>query len=211
MSMSITFEIVRQLGHGIWEASLDTLYLKKISDTFRAEGNLSIVMSNSFEEKNNGGTKVVSCKIEDLHVLNLGISSNVILINNSSLEKMRPLSLDNTNKFSDGDLQFISKLPVKIKDIGDCLLKGVRMFYKGDLKSTESNWKFVENKNFWAITIQPRVNSLLISVRGRPDSFISPHKSISLKPGRSSYSEFKLTSESQIEDALAIILEASKK
>jgi len=70
----------------------------------------------------------------------------------------------------------------------------------------------VETPNFWTVRIQPRDGSLAVILYGRRDSFKQLKSTVEVKRDRGdSYSRFKISHLSQLEDALALIRQAGEK
>ena len=110
-----------------------------------------------------------------------------------------------------GDSLFLTKLddqPSGLQELGKELLQGVRNFYQGGLKYKENSQKFVESPdNFWTVRIQPRVQTLRITLYGRPNHFESI-EGITFKPDMGSYTNFLISSMSQLKPALTAIRHA---
>lgn len=175
-------------------------------------GTSSVVYCDSkFPSKCHSGSPFTIAP-NDFRVLNIGSTSHTYLIfDSSSRTEIHRLESSNNNKSDRGDSLFLEALPDSLRNIGEDLLKSIRERFSGELKFYPKSRKYVETpNNFWAVVIQPRDKSLRVTVKGRPQSHISP-PDIELKPDLSSYSSFKIKSLSQLKSALAVITEAANK
>ena len=80
----------------------------------------------------------------------------------------------------------------------------MRSQYGGYFQRTRIGRYVNRPNNFWTVKVQPRDQSLRITVRGRHHKFIALDK-LGVKPDRTGYSNFKLVSEDQYEQALAAL------
>ena len=107
-----------------------------------------------------------------------------------------------------GDKLFLSELPLDLRDLGENLLSGVRNQFPGELSYEPRSAKFDETPEiFWTVKIQPKVKSLRVTVRGRPNNF-KKSTGISLSNDRFGYSAFVLKHKSQIRGAIDTIIQA---
>ena len=107
-----------------------------------------------------------------------------------------------------GDKLFLSELPLDLRDLGENLLSGVRNQFPGELTYEPRSAKFDETPEiFWTVKIQPKVKSLRVTVRGRPNNF-KKFTGISLTSDRFGYSAFVLKNKSQIRGAIDTIIQA---
>jgi len=75
----------------------------------------------------------------------------------------------------DGDKRFIHDLPSSLTHVGILLLRTVRQEFRGRLRYYQPSNEYVETPdNFWAVQIQPRLEAIKITVRGRPREFSNP-------------------------------------
>lgn len=114
---------------------------------------------------------------------------------------------------SAGDRKFLKKLtvlPASVAKVGFDLLEGVRTFYLGELRYHEKSRKFVETPdNFWVVIVQPRAESLRITVYGSRQQH-GRTTMVQLKPDMGAYSAFVVNSPEQLPETLAIIRKAHR-
>ncbi|WP_155723568.1 hypothetical protein [Gluconobacter oxydans] len=114
-----------------------------------------------------------------------------------------------------GDNEFLfcarENLSDEMYSMAENLIYLIRDYYDGNLEAGKRK-KFTERPdNFWSVTVQNRIDELNITVRGSCEYF-SNFKEIEIKKDRrDSYSRFKITKETNINDALNIIKYAKRK
>ena len=109
------------------------------------------------------------------------------------------------------DDAFLADLPTELYALGRSLLEGVRRHYSGRfVYSSKSGRHVAYPDNFVAFKIQPRDESIRVTVRGDPAHFDVP-KDIELRADRRSYSAFKIKRRDQVDSALTIIRNARRK
>jgi len=103
------------------------------------------------------------------------------------------------------DDRYRRDLPATMEEMGIILLDGIRRWHNGGLVYHEGSRKYVENPNFWTVIIQKQDQSLRITVYGEPDSFEYKGNKLSIGKDMKSYSSFKISHISQVNDAISII------
>jgi hypothetical protein len=91
--------------------------------------------------------------------------------------------------------------------LAEGLLATVRSDYPGELREGLARKWVNHPDNFVALTIQNRDHSFVVHVKGEPKDFVAP--SLEIKPDRGTYSRFKLLNESQMTDAIRVILQSA--
>jgi len=89
------------------------------------------------------------------------------------------------------------------------LIRGVRHKWAGDLKRGERNNFSNTPDNCWYVIVQPRVQALSITVRGRPERFQS--SILELRPDRLGYTRFTVTTPDQVPEAVRLIEQSKRK
>jgi hypothetical protein len=185
----------------IWKAEVNPNDFKFLGTCQNSIGRISVilVMNPIFIESQNR----LEFEPSSAQILNIGNSTKTIIIG------MGPEAKTPTG--DDKFLEEIRKTSPKLLLIGEKLLFEVRRNNPlGELKSTESG-KFVETPdNYWTVKIQPRNQSLRITVRGRPHEF-DVEGDIDIKADRPGYSGFKINEENQLNSALLIMKRAKRK
>ena len=113
-----------------------------------------------------------------------------------------------------GDEQFFdavrSLMPPSLSRIGLRIVEAIRKHCPHGNLIRDKSGRYVERSdNFWTIKPQPKDGSFVITVRGKPDRFRSTI--IQVKKDRSSYSRFKVSAESEVEEAIRLVLSAREK
>jgi hypothetical protein len=104
-----------------------------------------------------------------------------------------------------GDAQFLAELPPGLRSLGTTLLAEVRARWTGSLTRTKTTRKFVEKPdNFWTVTIQPRVQSLALTVRGEPRQY-ERFSALEVKADQHGYSRFKVERTDQIPTVIELL------
>jgi hypothetical protein len=237
MAFDLSVRGAKQVSDGVWSATIEPAQLRIVGAAGSARGDVSVLLLArppvfSREDRS------LTFPLSDVHVLNVGATDQAVLVaavaENASEKRMpesasrqstdmafsrsSPLanrsmtwpSTDESATFQ-GDKWFSEKLPRNLQALGDAFLKAVRSQFPGALVFHPRSAKFVESPdNFWTVRIQPRDQSLRITVRGVPESFTAT-KLIELKPDMGSYSAFKVSKLEQVKEAVEIIRQASVK
>lgn len=107
-----------------------------------------------------------------------------------------------------GDQQFFEELPPVLEGIGQALLKGIRRDHTGELRPTSKIRKYLETPdNFFSLTIQPRAQSVAITVYGTPEKFHA-RADIALKSDWPGHSRFTVSRMDQVPSAVSTIRQA---
>lgn len=210
MGVKISLENTTELDDGIWRSTLDRSELPAFGSSISRKGLVSIILLDNNPEFHQD-KKILQFKLSDVHILNMGSSSDVVFIKDSNPKIIQTIEDDQAIPSKSGDNVFLDKLPDELNELGTNLLKEIRVWFAGNLIFHKTSGKFVESVNFWTVRIQPRDLSLRITVYGLPDSFEVDDKSIELKKDMSSYSAFKISKIDQVAEAVSIIKQAFKK
>ena len=208
MVMNIVMSDVRQVASGIWRTSLQSNEVNLFGQSSNRYGKLSIIIlrdsSATFDEKVN----ILSFDPKYATLVNHGRGKEAIIIHN---EDNTIMSVSGSHNMLEGDDKFIDALTFELKDLGHLLLSEVRNHYNGSLVYKAISNKYVESPdNFWSVKIQPRDKSLSITVRGTPEIF-GEFLLLKVKSDRAGYSRFKISTESQIKEAVSVILQSLEK
>ena len=207
MAMNIVMSDVKQVASGIWKTSLQSHEVNLFGRSSNRYGNLSIIIlrdSNvTFDEKVN----ILSFDPKYAILVNHGGGKEAIIIHN---EDKTIMSVTGSAIILEGDDQFIDELTVELKDLGQRLLSEIRRNYNGSLVKANSNRYIESPDNFWTVKIQHRDKSLSITVRGTPEIF-DDLLILKVKSDRTGYSRFKISTDSQIKEAVSVILQSLEK
>ena len=137
-----------------------------------ARGSTSILLVNDPEFDEERGRLLLNA--EGVSVLNLGTTARTIVID-AGLELAAKVPNNEPGHFGPGDREFImlveSELTGEAQEVAMDLLRALRKKEPGDLKRGERNNFSNTPDNFWYVNAQPRVQALLITVRGASDRF----------------------------------------
>ncbi len=213
MAMSLTIPNVSSLDPGVWKAKLPPDDLRFLGGSATRLGPVSVLLlldAPSFDRT----TSTLSFSPANARVLNLGSTNSAIILESRPLPEgtqQTAAVAHQLERAGGGDADFLSALPSSLRAFGTQLLTTVRASYPGALKFYPKSEKYVETPdNFWVIRIQARDESFRITVRGRPDDFLSSG-SIEPKPDMTGYSAFKLSSPNQIGDFMKILEQIPKR
>jgi len=213
VTMSLTIQHVSSLDPGVWKANLPPDDLRFLGGSATRLGPVSVLLlldAPSFDR----ATSTLSFSPATARVLNLGSTNSAIILESRSLPagtQDAAVVAERLEKAGGGDAEFLSALPSDLRAFGTQLLTTIRASYPGALKFFPKSKKYVETPdNFWVIRIQTRDESFRITVRGRPDDFLSTG-SIELKADMTGYSAFKLSAPSQISDFMKILEQIPRK
>ncbi len=202
----------KPLAPGVWEAALAPSEVRRLGDGGKNIGAVSGVLLSEKPISENA-----QLRFNEAHatVLNVGTTSRTLIV-----DGYRPPSLldkflskrEGREVVSSGDRQFLDsleQLPGPVREAGEGLLREVRAHFRGELKRVTAA-RFQETPdNFWFATVQPRAESILITVRGLPERFGS--SSLKILEDRRPYSRFKIQSMKDVPEAVRIIRGAIRK
>lgn len=216
--MKLVLENANQISDGLWECSVAPHELQMLGSPSDSQGPRSIVMARSvsFDEPN----RSLQIDLSGVSVLNLGTTSSSIIVETQPRQETpteahptaEPSHIHKNATYGPGDTEYLRLVDNVLR--GDAqaaavrILEEVRQRYPGDLRrGKRSNFKNTPD-NFWYVIVQPRAQSLSITVRGDVSRFSSDV--LELKQDRPAYTRFILSKVSQVPEAMRII-EASKR
>lgn len=209
--MKVTIEDVSNRVEGVWSTDIDPQRLLRLADPVRQGGRVNIAMvTNPFFDNQNSSLQF---DLDTTVLLNLGSSYKTYFIDalSETINQLFSKEDHEVKKFPAGDNQFLEELkvlPESIRNVGEKLLKEIRMMFPGELVYHPKSKKFVESPdNFWVIRVQPRAKSLRIIVYGKPEDHRQTH-TFKLKHDMAVYSNFVIDSENQIQEAVNVIRDA---
>jgi len=214
--MRITLDNVQEIEPGVWRAALQPIEVMSLGHVASRVGPKSVVLVVG-DVSFNPSHRTLSFEHSDARPVNVGEMPETIVLSASdgikqpdALQRGVPESPISAARFSTGDERFVQELPKVLRELGETLLREVRKHFRGSLRYYERSGKFVETPdNFWTVRIQPKDRSLRITLRGRPRSFRLGK--LDLKPDMASYSAFKVSSVSEISEAVSLIRQAAEK
>ncbi len=208
----MTIPNVSALDTGVWKAKLAPKELRFLSASATRVGSFSVLLLLDIATYD-GAASTLKFNPANACLLNLGNSDNAIILESrtSSTENLMSDGAVMAEDHFACDAEFLVALPSALQELGTQLLRTVRDRYPGVLRFSSKSKKFVETPdNFWTVRIQPRNQSLRITVRGRPHEF-SAFPTIELAPDMAGYSAFKLSSARQLPDLIRLFQQVPKK
>ena len=210
MNISVSLPDAVEIDDGVWKVQLNPAEASVFGKPDYRNGAVSIlVLSESPIYEKSSGT--LSFKLNTTKFLYSGNSLSALVIYGASKDQKGVSS--GYEEPSSGDDHFISSLPPKLKELGLSLLTEIRNENpNGQLVFHPNSGKYVESpNNYWTVRIQPRDESLRVTVYGLPHSFDTDSSVILLKKDMSSYSAFKVSVKQQLQEALSVIRQARMK
>ncbi|MBA1157934.1 hypothetical protein [Microvirga mediterraneensis] len=206
MGMMMLIDGVVPLGKDVWSGSAPPHILTMLGQAKVTAGTRSVLLVEAlrFDEAD----KSLRFDASQATVLNLGTTDDIIVLSNSPAAKLAAVrSQSATGTYGPGDQEFLSlvrsELMGEAKEAAEQILRAVRSRYPGDLeKGLRLNFKNTPD-NFWYVIVQPRVQSLSITVRGVPQRFLP--SSLDLKLDRPGYTRFAVRTPDEVAEALRII------
>jgi hypothetical protein len=218
MGLQMLVDQAKELAEEVWEVLLSPREVQQLGSTKSAAGARSVLLVSA--PTYNAENQEFRFDASDVVVLNLGTSSTTIVIGtardhgrrtrNGRVARDAPIeALD----FGPGDRDFLRLVEAELmgapKQAAIEVLKAVRSTEAGDLKRGQRlNFKNTPD-NFWYVIVQPRAQSLSITVRGLPERF--QPSALKLKMDRPGYTRFILDRPDQVDEALRIIHQSRRK
>jgi hypothetical protein len=210
MGLKVTVD-VEPISRGIWKGHLAPNELGAFGGTSNKYGATSVILLLG-PEGIDETPSTLTFDVGQARLLNVGRTSDTLIVSTYEGASSSARATTDGRARSDGDAAFLSELAHQtpsLRKLGEGLLNGVRAQFPGHLTRTGSGMFFVERPdNFWTVTINPRVQSLTITIYGQPDRFNVPGKIFEIKHDRSSYSRFKLVNQSQLLAGIDVIRQA---
>lgn len=213
--MKILLDEVEELGNGIWFTLVPSHQLSLIGPPKAIRGRSSVLLaaSPSFDR----GKKQLVLKSEDIVVLNIGTSPRTVVVDTiisaEALTRQDDTPEPQNLNRGPGDQEFLAlaerELHGDALTLAERLLHEVRERWPGDLQRGARNNFSNTPDNFWYVIIQPRVQGLSITIRGRPERFSS--EPLELRNDRPGYTRFTLKSSAEVPAAINLIEQSKKK
>lgn len=162
--------------------------------------------------------RLLSFSPEHANVLNIGSTDDALIIDIGSdasgeIVPTRSSAVPETEPFGSGDPAFLAEcrrlLSPPLVEMARRLLHEIRNRYPGRLVEGLARKWVNYPENFLAITIQNRDQSFAIHVKGNPTHFGG--RALDIRPDRGSYCRFKLQHESQLQEAINVILASASR
>jgi hypothetical protein len=198
----------RELAPDVWDTQVeDPNELSLFGKPIQESGSISVIQVTGDLTPNESGT-ALRFDHRHAHVLNRGSSGRTIVIVNNQERNDNQMNTGNT-----GDQRFLAELSADrdMYRMASELMTRFRAMRPGDLRYHEKTRKYTETPdNYVAIKPQHRDGSLRITVRGTPEHF-GTIGGLQIKPDMNGYSAFKIASVTQIDDAIAAIMQARRR
>lgn len=216
MGIEIAVAGAIQIKSDVWETHLAPSEVRTIGPCSSAVGAVTVLLLSNpiFDQE----TQTIRFPPQSAAVLNVGNTSRTIIVSGDNGSGLNAPSVTRTGlrdfsaQVGTGDGQYLrslDELPDDLKRAGELILQQVREHFPGDLRAVGAR-RFQETPdNFWFVTIQPRVESLSITVRGLPSRFHV--ENLNVIEDRRPYSRFKVRGTVDVPEAVQIILNAVRK
>lgn len=208
--MKVVLDAVTPLANGVWLTEVSPQSLRLVGPPKSSAGEVSILLLPHYSPGSSAHR--LEFKTEDATVLNVGTTSQVVVVFGRSNGQSRPDEAT-TEQFAFGPrvqsddqvfLEEIRRLSGELQDAGRMLLDQVRREFAGFFQKSPKG-RFVNRPdNFWTIKIQPQDQSFRVTVRGRPELFSLPPE-MKLRDDRPGYSAFKIADRAQADLALDVL------
>jgi hypothetical protein len=202
--------------NGSWLALVPPHQVAMLGAPKITRGTTSVLLASSpsFDDR----TSQLSFDADSVMVLNLGTSPRTFVIDtivsSDVLEARAQEKLEKAeSQLGVGDREFLGlaerELRGEAQEAAVDLIREIRRRWPGDLKRGERNNFSNTPDNFWYVIVQPRAQSLSITVRGAPDRFRSDV--LELRVDRPGYTRFILKNPDDVPEALRIIEQSKRK
>jgi hypothetical protein len=202
--------------NGSWLALVPPHQVAMLGQPKITRGTTSILLASSPNFDSNTGH--LSFEADSVLVLNLGTTPRTFVIDTIvSADVLESRKLKKLEEFEEqsgvGDREFLGLVEKELRgeaqEAAVDLVREIRKRWPGDLKRGERNNFSNTPDNFWYVIVQPRVQSLSITVRGAPDRFKSAV--LELRGDRPGYTRFLLKNPDDVPEALRIIEQSKRK
>jgi hypothetical protein len=212
--MKILLDDVVAALNGCWLARVPPHQLSKLSQPLTTRGITSVLLASSpaFDQDH----RQLCLDADHVVLLNLGTSPRTFVIDtivgSDVVVEAQAGSERPERDFGPGDREFLQLVEGKLRrdaqEVAVDLIREVRQRWPGDLKRGQRNNFSNTPDNFWYVVVQPRAQSLSITLRGAPDRFRS---NLALRMDRPGYTRFTINDISQLPEALRLIEQSKRK
>lgn len=211
--MSLCFSGTKQIGPGAWLAPLTPNDVRRFGQNVATKGGRSVIGVES--PRFDGDNMTLTVALNSIFALNIGQENEAVIVDlkGGQIETEKPQPVDPALVTS-VDKDFFASCSVHLAEDEDKVgiisrvLSEVRKHYDDKLVEGKGRKWTASPHNFLAITIQNRNKQFLVSVNADPVRF--SFKQIVLKRSRPPYCEFHLNSQSQIDEAIEVILSSAQ-
>lgn len=216
MGLKMLLEGASQGGEGVWSVRVPPHQIPLLGVPKMISGARSVLLVKGVRFAPE--SSALQLDVDSVNVLNQGTTAEAVVIEAMGLRGSDTGIVASTNHNrtpadrGPGDTEFLQLVERDLRGdaraAAEAVLREVRSRYPGDLeRGLRQNFKNTPD-NFWYVIIQPRKQSLSITVRGEPDRFLE--SSLDLKVDRPGYTRFSLRHPEEVPEALRVI-ERSKR
>ena len=218
MNLRMIIDHASQVMDGIYCFAMPPHQVRRLGEPLNTQGCRTVLLIS--EAKFDPSSKELQVVMANVTVLNLGTTTDTFAVSteannfasNSSKMIEAPKKVHGV-AYGPGDKDFLALVEKSMigpaKTAAFDILKAVRNTEPGDLKRGQRLNFTNTPDNFWYVIVQPRVQSLSITVRGPKEQFEA--KSLELKTDRPGYTRFSLCRPEQVEEAFCIIQQSRRK
>ena len=202
--MQVIFPDSLSASRGLWLTKVPPHQLSMFGPPNASRGKTSVLLVTEpqFDEEKDQ----LAVDAGRVLVLNVGSSSRTLVIDADGGELQGESVADLTNE-GPGDREFRDLVDVHLKgeahEAAHAILTKVRATSSGDLKRGGRNNFSNTPDNFWYVIVQPRTQSLSITVRGEPEKF--QPSTLTVVEDRPGFTRFQLRSLDELEEAQRLI------
>jgi len=207
--MQIVLSDSREASKGLWLTQIPPHQLGMFGTPNASRGKTSVLLVTQpeFDDDN----ERLTLDPERVLLLNVGSSSRTLVIDADGGEiSAGALRIDHQGP---GDREYRELVDIHLKgearEAAHALLAHVRKGSPGDLKRGGRNNFSNTPDNFWYVIVQPRSQSLSITVRGEPEKF--EPTTLAVVADRPGYTRFQLRSLDELEEAQRLIAASNRK
>lgn len=215
MALRMLLDEAKQLTPHTWSLKIAPHEVQVLGQPKMTEGPRTVLLVENPSFDADSGT--LQLDASGVVVLNLGTTKEAVAISSTAAGDASTAGVEVEGgvvaDYGPGDREFLGHvnrlLEGNAREAAELILQEIRARYPGDLqKGKRRNFKNTPD-NFWYVVVQPRVQSLSITVRGAPDRFQS--SILQLKMDRPGYTRFTIDQPSQVQEALRIIQHSKRK
>lgn len=219
MAMEISIEKCSVINELMWKAEVSPSDIRRLGSPAHVGGVWNVLLLK--EARYDPATTTLRFNPDAVTVLSVGNTHAAIMIAEGvpgaspSMAPSTSTQVETTPReplLGSGDQVFLrqlAELPPETAQAGTDLLRAIRTHFPGSLRQI-SDRRFQETPdNFWFATIQPRDQSIVITVRGLPERYGKTQLNVVVD--RPPYSRFKIRTVHDVGEAFEIIFKAIRK
>lgn len=203
--MKIVLDEVVAGVNGVWLTHAPPHQLAMLSEPKATRGRSSVLLVSSPDFDNEKSQLILDA--DNIVVLNLGNTPRTIVIDTIVPADVTEGAGISSQTEGPGDREYKALAEGLLEGLAQetalDLIREVRNRWPGDLKRGGRNNFSNAPDNFWYVIIQPRIQALSITIRGRPEAYrSSAFKLVADRPG---YTRFTVRTPDEVAEAIRLI------